>query len=173
MTDPGPSGASPQQATPARRFPFQGNTGCGCLLLLAIIALLVVVSIANAPRVPDFRPARTAQSSNLDNHPVPISGEAVKLLIGRYFDFRDPASVVFSEATTRQYNGLPIFCGRVNGRNGFGGMTGPIDFIFVAGAIEMSDRTPDRRWRADWQRYCVGPLPNRPVPPPATAPPPK
>jgi hypothetical protein len=80
---------------------------------------------------------------------------------------RDPGSAVFGDvffvndrkSPTGYY--VPVVCGTVNGKNGFGGMTGQVHFVAVmsdvANGVWMEGTTPQNVFAPEWNRYCAGP----------------
>jgi hypothetical protein len=65
---------------------------------------------------------------------------------------RDPSSADFTEMTVR--NG--VVCGRVNSRNGFGGMTGPQQFISRLGVMTVfNDDVADGGFDSTWASICA------------------
>jgi hypothetical protein len=79
---------------------------------------------------------------------------------------RDPDSAVFGDvffvndrkSPTGYY--VPVVCGTVNGKNGFGGMTGQVHFVAVmsdvASGVWMEGTTPQNVFAPEWNRYCAG-----------------
>ena len=64
---------------------------------------------------------------------------------------RDPASAQFSDLTVR--NG--VVCGQVNSRNGFGGMTGPQQFISRLGVMTVfKDDVAGDGFAKTWASVC-------------------
>jgi hypothetical protein len=79
---------------------------------------------------------------------------------------RDPDSAVFGDVffvndrkTATGYY-VPVVCGTVNGRNGFGGMTGQKHFVAVTSdvgsGVWMEGTTPQNVFAPEWNRYCAG-----------------
>lgn len=79
---------------------------------------------------------------------------------------RDPDSAVFGDvffvndrkSATGYY--VPVVCGTVNGKNGFGGMTGQEHFVVVVSdAIQgmwIEGTTTQNVFAAEWNRFCAG-----------------
>jgi hypothetical protein len=79
---------------------------------------------------------------------------------------RDPESAVFGDvffvndrkSPTGYY--VPVVCGSVNGKNGFGGMTGQMHFVAITSdvfsGIWMEETTPQNVFAPEWNRYCAG-----------------
>jgi hypothetical protein len=79
---------------------------------------------------------------------------------------RDPSSAVFSDvffvndrkSETGYY--VPTVCGTVNGKNGFGGMTGPKHFVAgisdVVSGVWMEGTTSRNVFASEWNRFCAG-----------------
>ena len=79
---------------------------------------------------------------------------------------RDPDSAVFGDvffvndrkSPTGYY--VPVVCGSVNGKNGFGGMTGQKHFVAimsdVASGVWMEGTTAQNVFAPEWNRYCAG-----------------
>jgi len=70
---------------------------------------------------------------------------------------RDPASVVFG--TVRAVlEPRPIVCGEINGRNGFGGMTGMQRFMYLpagqVGIIDEGNRATRASFEENWRASC-------------------
>ena len=79
---------------------------------------------------------------------------------------RDPDSAVFGDVffvndrkSARGYY-VPVVCGTVNSRNGFGGMTGPRDFVAIVSdifsGVWLEGTTPQNIFVPEWNRYCAG-----------------
>lgn len=65
---------------------------------------------------------------------------------------REPGSAEFSDVVAyRPFAGQDtvVACGRVNARNGFGGLTGPMAFVSFAGTASIDDGSDEfaRMWR--------------------------
>jgi hypothetical protein len=79
---------------------------------------------------------------------------------------RDPDSAVFSDvffvndrkSETGYY--VPVVCGTVNARNGFGGMTGPKHFVAAMSdlvqGLWLEGTTAQNVVAAEWSRFCAG-----------------
>ena len=103
--------------------------------------------------------------------PAPSGGDAeisfARAAITRLL--RDPESAVFGDVffvndrkTPTGYY-VPIVCGTVNGKNGFGGMTGQMHFVALISDIATSGvwlegTTPQNDFAPQWNRYCAGGL---------------
>jgi hypothetical protein len=100
--------------------------------------------------------------------PPPSSGDAEINLAKEAITkmMRDPDSVVFSEvffaSDRKSASGyyVPVVCGTVNGRNGFGGMTGPKHFVAVMSDVVqglwLEGTTTQDVVAAEWNRFCAG-----------------
>jgi hypothetical protein len=79
---------------------------------------------------------------------------------------RDPDSAIFGDvffvndrkSPTGYY--VPVVCGTVNGKNGFGGMTGQEHFVaLVSDAVQgvwIEGTTAQNTFASEWNRYCAG-----------------
>lgn len=70
---------------------------------------------------------------------------------------RDPNSAEFTDMRTIVVNGANVgACGRVNSKNGFGGMSGPVRFIGGGSinAIEGDGTMDAANFNAAWARMC-------------------
>ena len=79
---------------------------------------------------------------------------------------RDPDSAMFGDvffvndrkSATGYY--VPVVCGTVNGRNGFGGMTGQKHFVAIvsdiASGLWLEGTTPQNVFVPEWNRFCAG-----------------
>lgn len=79
---------------------------------------------------------------------------------------RDPSSAVFDDvffvndrkSATGYY--VPVVCGTVNGKNGFGGMTGRKHFVAAVSTIVtglwMEGTTSPGAFASEWNRFCAG-----------------
>jgi hypothetical protein len=54
---------------------------------------------------------------------------------------RDPDSAEFGNMQVHEFEGRTVVCGRVNSRNGFGGMTGPQRFVTDGGTATILEET--------------------------------
>jgi hypothetical protein len=100
--------------------------------------------------------------------PPPSSGDAEIYLAKEAITkmMRDPDSAVFSDVffvnDRKSASGyyVPVVCGTVNGRNGFGGMTGPKHFVAVMSdlvqGLWLESTTAQRVVVAEWNRFCAG-----------------
>jgi hypothetical protein len=101
--------------------------------------------------------------------PPPSSGFAEIYLAKQAITkmMRDPDSAVFGDvffvndrkSPTGYY--VPVVCGTVNGKNGFGGMTGQKHFVALVSDIAqsgvwMEGTTPQNVFVPEWNRYCAG-----------------
>lgn len=81
---------------------------------------------------------------------------------------RDPDSAVFGDdvffvndrkSATGYY--VPVVCGTVNARNGFGGMTGQKHFVVIASDVVqglwLEGTTSQNVFASEWNRFCAGP----------------
>lgn len=101
--------------------------------------------------------------------PPPSSGYAEIALAKEAITkmMRDPESAVFGDIffvndrkSAKGYY-VPVVCGTVNGRNGFGGMTGQKRFVaFVSDVAQsgvwMEGTTPQNVFAPEWNRFCAG-----------------
>jgi hypothetical protein len=74
---------------------------------------------------------------------------------------RDPDSTVFGDRKSATGYYVPVVCGTVNGKNGFGGMTGQKRFVALISDIAQSgvwieDTTPQNVFAPEWNRFCAG-----------------
>jgi tetratricopeptide (TPR) repeat protein len=91
---------------------------------------------------------------------IVLAEEAIKRIM------RDPDSTVFGDVffvndrkTATAYY-VPVVCGTVNGRNGFGGMTGQMHFVAVlsdiARGLWLEGTTAQNVIAPEWNRFCAG-----------------
>jgi hypothetical protein len=66
---------------------------------------------------------------------------------------KDPGSAQFSDFYLSRKAGTPVMCGKVNSKNGFGGMTGPQRFIGGGVAALEEDMAPGEMDVA-WAKMC-------------------
>jgi hypothetical protein len=93
-------------------------------------------------------------------------GEIILAEEGITKSMRDPASVVFADVifvSDRKSEGgyyVPVVCGSVNARNGFGGMSGPRHFVAVvskiASGVWLEGTTSQKTLAVEWNRFCAG-----------------
>jgi hypothetical protein len=66
----------------------------------------------------------------------------------------------FNDRKTATGYYVPVVCGTVNGRNGFGGMTGQKRFVAVmsdiANGVWLEGATPPDTVTTEWNRFCAG-----------------
>jgi hypothetical protein len=100
--------------------------------------------------------------------PPPSSGYAEIALAKEAITkmMRDPDSAAFGDvffvndrkSATGYY--VPVVSGTVNGKNGFGGMTGPMHFVAIISDIAsgawMEGTTPQNIFVPEWNRFCAG-----------------
>ena len=69
---------------------------------------------------------------------------------------KDPDSAQFQNVRFYSGSGQPVTCGEVNGKNGFGGYNGFVQFV-ASGALVFlaSDMTNSEEWAKSWNRFCV------------------
>ena len=126
-------------------------SGCIAISLVGILLIAVMIYVANLPD-------RAGSSSSADGTPsagdVYVWKEAAKEVVRERL--RDPDSAVFSglEVLPGDEQTATIICGRVNSRNGFGGMTGPQRFIAGGTVMLEEDFTPAQIETA-WTRFCM------------------
>lgn len=68
---------------------------------------------------------------------------------------RDPDSAEFSEVHISAKSGMHIVCGKVNSRNGFGGMGGAQ--YFISNGVNLAfleEEVGGDGWAEVWNRYC-------------------
>lgn len=71
-------------------------------------------------------------------------------------ELRDPSSAEFSDVTV-PHDGISTVCGRVNSRNGFGGMSGPQRFIATKDSVfleEHQEAVIPGQFDGFWQQMC-------------------
>jgi hypothetical protein len=70
---------------------------------------------------------------------------------------RDPDSANFRNVRFYSGGGVPVTCGEVNSKNGFGGYTGFERFISAGSqlAVVESDMTSPRELDEVWEKFCV------------------
>jgi hypothetical protein len=118
-----------------------GSSGGAKLLLFVVVGLILSVPFCSrrhsTPAQPDELTYRLAAEALVRQH------------------LRDPSSaefsdeVVFPGSATRS----AIVCGRVNARNGFGGMSGPQRFI-AGGTVVLEDEVGRETMSGLWARSC-------------------
>jgi hypothetical protein len=100
--------------------------------------------------------------------PPPASGDAEIYLAQEAIRkvMREPSSAVFEDvffvddrkSETGYY--VPVVCGTVNGRDEFGGMTGPRHFVALmdkqAQGLWLEGSTPQNLLASEWNRFCAG-----------------
>lgn len=144
--------------------------GGGCLPILGGIFAIVIVGMVIAALNPDKTPRTLAQPID-SSVPRMVSPEFAATLVKPNLSLREPDSAQFSDAIYRTWMGIPVVCGAINARNGFGGMTGKQAFIMVGNEVAMGDQTPRRKFDKLWKTYCEDPDPgSRPA---GSGPPPK
>ena len=91
---------------------------------------------------------------------VNLAKEAIRKVM------REPSSAVFEDvffvddrkSETGDY--VPVVCGTVNGRDEFGGMTGPRHFVALmdkqAQGLWLEGSTPQNLLASEWNRFCAG-----------------
>jgi hypothetical protein len=69
---------------------------------------------------------------------------------------RDPSSAEFDEVRVSRKQAAPVVCGKVNSRNGFGGMTGNKRFIAAPGVIGVveGENTTQAEFSGSWIQFC-------------------
>jgi len=88
-------------------------------------------------------------SSQID---ASVQDGAEQLIRGK---LRDPESASFTEVHVA-FHGQPIACGKVNSKNGFGGMTGPQRFISNGRDLAfLEEQTEPGTMDQLWPRYCA------------------
>jgi len=137
--------------TPAKK-------GGGCLPILGGIFALIIVGMVIAALNPDKTPRKAAPPVD-PSVPHAVSPDFAATLVKPHLALREPDSAQFSDAIYRTWMGIPVVCGAVNARNGFGGMTGKQAFIMVGNEVAMGDQTPRRKFDKLWKTYCVDPDP--------------
>lgn len=70
---------------------------------------------------------------------------------------RDPDSARFAATRVSWYSGLPVVCGLVSGRNGFGGYANPVHFFAIDTMAEIDDGKAYKGFDDQWKKYC-GPM---------------
>jgi hypothetical protein len=88
-----------------------------------------------------------------------IAKEAIKSAL------REPDSAVFGSnlfyVNDRKMNGyyVPVVCGSVSSKNGFGGMSGQKNFVFfptLGGRLALQGSVPDAVIADNWNKMCAG-----------------
>lgn len=69
---------------------------------------------------------------------------------------REPSSAIFSDMRVRKTGSINAVCGTVNSRNGFGGMSGPVRFVWgnTIVHIEGDGQTTPDTFKDLWARLC-------------------
>lgn len=144
--------------------------GGGCLPFLGVIFALIIVGMVVSALNPSKRPNTPTPPADR-SIPAPIGPDAAALLVKPRMALRDPDSARFRDTIYRTWMSIPVVCGVVDARNGFGGMTGDQQFIMVGNEVAVADQTPRRKFAKLWKTYCVDPDPgSRPA---GSGPPPK
>lgn len=75
---------------------------------------------------------------------------------------KDPGSAEFSQVSVARYMGVPVVCGRVNARNGFGGYGGRMHFVSggTQGTTFVDEEVED--FAKAWNTLCLGKKPEPP-----------
>ena len=81
-----------------------------------------------------------------------VQTEAKRLVLAK---LRDPDSAVFSDIHVSSKSGQPIACGKVNSKNGFGGMGGAERFVSNGGGLAfLEEETQAGGMDEVWSRFC-------------------
>lgn len=68
---------------------------------------------------------------------------------------RDPDSARFSGSFVSWLAGVPVVCGLVSGRNGFGGYAQPARYFAIDDMVTIETPGGDSLFRQQWARYCA------------------
>lgn len=68
---------------------------------------------------------------------------------------KDPESAQFTDVTFHQGGPVPVICGKVNSKNGFGGYGGPQGFVY-SGAAFVEEQMADGEWEKAASQFCIG-----------------
>lgn len=70
---------------------------------------------------------------------------------------KDPESAQFSDVVVSRVSGVPVVCGFVNAKNGFGGFTGRKGFLVTEGGRLSTEEGDEAAFVKDWNRLCAAP----------------
>lgn len=128
-------------------------------LLLAFLALCgfcLLVGIASNSSSPsgDANKTGAAAVPKVDHtNPVSVFPSMVEDYVKPHL--KDPESAKISDVTYRTRHGLPVFCGLVNAKNGFGGYTGDVQFVAIGKFLFSTAQSEGRKWPKTWNSMCV------------------
>lgn len=110
-------------------------------LLPLLLAGAALVACSPAPSEPDPRAAEIWAER--------MTREAVLAKL------RDPASATFSNVHTRRVGTGVVTCGYVNSRNGYGGMSGPHQFVGAGSTTFLEEEVGLRDMAVVWSELCA------------------
>lgn len=130
------------------------------VLGLAVGAFLVLKAVA--PEPPPLTEEQKAESARFEERWreqafIEVAKEVVR---GK---LKDPRSAEFSQVSVARYMGVPVVCGRVNARNGFGGYGGRMHFVSggTQGTTFVDEEVED--FAKAWNTLCLGKKPQPPA----------
>ena len=114
----------------------------------AVVSITLIAGLASImPLAPSGPPSNTTAAGDDTAIPVPWSQEMVMRFSPPAVNFRDPTSVLITDATYRSRHGEAYVCGYYNAKNGFGAYVGPRPFVNGANPKRLS-------FKALWRWAC-------------------
>jgi hypothetical protein len=142
----------------------------GCVIAAVVVSVLVIIGVAEAP-IPPPAPKNVTNevASNAAEAKVPASAPPAN----KYADtgkqvawvstgeeairnqLKDPESATFRGVHFYSGGGIPVACGEVNAKNGFGGYTGFERFVAAGDTLAVTESQVEGGLGPVWKKYCV------------------
>lgn len=156
-----PANYRPQSArTQTQRGRNGGLLGClGVIVVFVIIAALVNPDAKQLNTAQPKMAASKPQKENKPENPYADTGKQYAWIAAGKDAIRqqlkDPDSAKFRNVHFYSGGGIPVTCGEVNARNGFGGYSGFERFVAAGDVISATESQVEGGLGPVWNKYCV------------------
>jgi len=142
------------------------KVGLGCALVAIIVLLVAFLGKPETKTAPSSSqtnevPSKAGEESSASSESSPyadetkqyawisVGEEQIKKLL------KDPDSATFQDVHFYSGGGVPVTCGEVNAKNGFGGYTGYERFVAAGTLIAATESMVEGGIGPVWDKYCV------------------
>jgi hypothetical protein len=145
-----PSNSETPRPASARNTILTVSAGLAALFAVASISRC---SERSSSSNPVFAPEPETATATVTSASTSIYRAAAQELVKQHL--RDPSSAQFSDIRVIPAGGRKptIVCGKVNARNGFGGMTGAQRFV-VGGTVAVEEELGEADMNQLWATFC-------------------
>lgn len=121
-------------------------------VIVALAVLFILSRMVSEPEQASPATSQTASSAMTDAQRDSAWVAEMQLRVKR--QLKDPESAQFRNTYVSRKMGVPVVCGEVNSRNGFGGRAGFQRFVAAGDLIALDEQMGAGEMDKFWQQAC-------------------